>query len=941
MWTTLEVDPTTLADARLNVHWASQLVAAAGANLLEPRADFSHTSLAWEHGPRAITGRPLDSNATAPTRVGLRLTQFALVVLQGSSVAAEFSLDGRTLEDAASWLRTELGRVLGRDVPELPLLDHEMPSHPVQSGKPFDVGWAQRALAELERWIANAQELLERFVRGDDQASEVRLWPHHFDLASLITLVPHEDPERAKSVNVGFSFGDGAYGQPYAYVSAWPVPPSRSEAPPLAFGHWHDEGFFAAVFTGEALLADGSEGQAQRAQSFAAQAYDLSRTLLGVASAPKRSPKLVWYKAAELDELGEGRVKSVTAGHRGVCLTHYEGCYGALTNKCPHQGGPLGEGSIEKGWLRCPWHGWDFHPRTGQSPEGLDDALETFAVEVRGDGVYVGVEPEDAHIRDASDVMVETMTNWGVKWVFGMVGHSNLGLADAMRRSVTAGKLGYVGIRHEGAAAFAVSAYGKLTGRPAACLAIAGPGATNLLTGLWDANVDRAPALALTGQVQTQVLGRGAFQEIDLKAAYGGVAHFSAVVQHESNFAELMNLACKNAILGRGVSHLVYPDEVQTAPAPERSASSPEGRMPDLRITPAAASIDAAVAALRAAKRPVIIVGHGARFSKHEIAKFADEFGIPVITTFKGKGQISDHHPLGCGVLGRSGTPVASWFMNEADLLLVFGSSFSNHTGITDYKTIVQVDFEPEALGRRHPVTVPVLGEIGITVEVLCDRLRAQQPQFADQRRDVADRWRIWRAEKKRRLADDMGRGVNSAAIFDALSRKAPADAIIPVDVGNNTYSFGRYFESREHTILMSGYLGSIGFALPAAMGAWVATQEDDPMFKGRKVISVSGDGGLGQYLADFTTLVKYGMNITHVLLHNGELGKISKEQRVGGWDVWETSLHNPGFARYAEICGGLGIRVAAPKELDAALEQAIAHDGPALVEVMSDALLF
>ncbi|MEJ2086785.1 MAG: 6,7-dimethyl-8-ribityllumazine synthase, partial [Acidobacteriota bacterium] len=212
---------------------------------------------------------------------------------------------------------------------------------------------------------------------------------------------------------------------------------------------------------------------------------------------------LVWMKVLDRDELPEGRVTSVTCGMQTICMTHFHGEYGALNNKCPHQGGPLGEGSIENGLLRCPWHGWDYDPLTGKAP-GFDDGVETYAVEVREDGVWVGLEEESTHVRTVTDVMAETMVQWGIKHVWGMVGHSNLGLADALRRQVGKGHLKYYGIRHEGAAAFAASAYGKLTGRPAACLAIAGPGATNLLTGLWDAHVDRSPVLALTGQVNTQ-----------------------------------------------------------------------------------------------------------------------------------------------------------------------------------------------------------------------------------------------------------------------------------------------------------------------------------------------------------------------------------------------------------------------------------------------------
>ena len=169
------------------------------------------------------------------------------------------------------------------------------------------------------------------------------------------------------------------------------------------------------------------------------------------------------------------------------------------------------------------------------------------------------------------------------------------------------------------------------------------------------------------------------------------------------------------------------------------------------------------------------------------------------------------------------------------------------------------------------------------------------------------------------------------------MNRLVPANAIIAVDVGNNTYSFGRYFECEAQSVLMSGYLGSIGFAYPAAMGAWAATQEDDPRFKDRPVIAVSGDGGFGQYLGELTTAVKYGMNITHILVNNSQLGKISKEQRSGDWDVWQTSLHNPNFAEYANLCGAMGVRITKKEDLESALRNALSHDGPSMVEILVD----
>ncbi|GMR22410.1 MAG: thiamine pyrophosphate-binding protein [Acidobacteriota bacterium] len=546
-------------------------------------------------------------------------------------------------------------------------------------------------------------------------------------------------------------------------------------------------------------------------------------------------------------------------------------------------------------------------------------------------------------LRTVSDVMVETMVNWGVRSVFGMVGHSNLGLAEALRHSHMAGELRFFGVRHEGAASFAVSAYGKLTGRPAACFSIAGPGATNLLTGLWDANVDRAPALALTGQVDTQVVGPGAFQEVDLQAAYGKVAQWSQPVLSTSRHAELVNLALKSAILNRGVSHLIFPDEVQVQPVQAVSETDepggPEGRLTAQEIAPPSASLDDALALLRRSKRPVIIVGHGARFHMDEVRALAEAMHAPVVTTFKGKGLISDAHPLGCGVLGRSGTPIASWFMNESDCLLVLGASFSNHTGITPKKPTIQVDYDPMVLGKFHSIDVPVWGEIGVTASLLREGL-GSDTRFENQASEVAERWEIWRREKRRREDDVSETGLGSAAVFAALNRRVPDDAIIAVDVGNNTYSFGRYFECERQSVLMSGYLGSIGFALPAALGAWAATTEKGSKYSGRPVVSISGDGGFGQYMAEITTAVKYAMNITHILLNNNELGKISKEQRAGEWEVWQTSLVNPNFAEYAELCGAMGMRVTRIGELDQALKKALAHEGPALVEIVTDPLL-
>lgn len=216
-----------------------------------------------------------------------------------------------------------------------------------------------------------------------------------------------------------------------------------------------------------------------------------------------------------------------------------------------------------------------------------------------------------------------------------------------------------------------------------------------------------------------------------------------------------------------------------------------------------------------------------------------------------------------------------------------------------------------------------MLGDAAITMTALTDALG--EVKATDQRLDVAERCAVWRAEKARRAADDRGRGVGAAAVFHALSEHLPADAVVTVDVGNHAYSLDRYLESKGQPVLMSGYLGSIGFGYPAAMGAWAAAPD-------RPIVAVTGDGGFGQYATELTTAVKYGIPIKHVLLNNHALGKISKEQLAEDYPVWHTSLHNPDWAGYARLCGATGIRATSRDELDDAMSTLFASDGPRIV---------
>ena len=315
-------------------------------------------------------------------------------------------------------------------------------------------------------------------------------------------------------------------------------------------------------------------------------------------------PHVEWHRI-DVGGLAVGRVKQEIVAGRAVVITRTENGYASLDNRCPHQGGPLGEGHIDdRGWLICPWHGYEYDPIDGSPPDGYGDHATAFALDERDDGLYVGI-PVIERTVTLMDQMVDVMTDWGVDSVFGMVGHSNLGLGQALQKAEEDGRLSYYGVRHEGAAAFAASAYAKLTGRPAACFSIAGPGATNLLTGLWDAKVDRVPILALTGQVNTQVLGPGAFQEVPLAEAFSAVAEWSQTILGAESATELMSLALKHAIVQRDVAHLIFPDDMGELPGRDDPPPRPrDGRISAQEIAPPRAELSRAIEMIAGAERP-------------------------------------------------------------------------------------------------------------------------------------------------------------------------------------------------------------------------------------------------------------------------------------------------------------------------------------------------
>ncbi len=523
-----------------------------------------------------------------------------------------------------------------------------------------------------------------------------------------------------------------------------------------------------------------------------------------------------------------------------------------------------------------------------------------------------------------SDVIIKQLAAWGVEWVFGLPGTSALGLVDALRRSE---RVRFIQVRHEEVAAFMASAYAKLTGRVGVCLTIAGPGATNLITGLYDAQMDRAPVLALTGQVKLQYVGPGSFQEIDQDALFHPVSVFNKTINAKEQTRELVTLALKHALTEGGVAHLAVPNDVQKQPW-EAQPQPWEGSFPALSIEPPEKALKQAAALINQAERPVIIAGWGAKQAKGDLLKLAKKILAPIATTFRAKGIISEASQLSLGVLGHTGTQPARQVVNHADLLIVFGSSFSEQTDIPREIPIVQVDLNPMKVAKSFPVKLGLWGDNRLVIPKLIGLVEAKsQRKFMDEVKGLKADWE----EKLEREADPQAVPLRPQYIMKLLEDLAAPNAIISLDVGDNGFWFGRNFQMKdEQGLLMSGYLGSMGFGLPGGLVATLAQPK-------RQVICLTGDGGFTQVMGDFLTAVKNKLDLTVVLLNNQELAMITVEQRAEGYPPFATELTNPDFAAYARNCGGEGWKVKRSEQLKGALQEALASPKPALVDIATE----
>jgi len=582
---------------------------------------------------------------------------------------------------------------------------------------------------------------------------------------------------------------------------------------------------------------------------------------------------------------------------------------------------------------KCTVCGYIYDETTGDPQAGIpggtpfENLPETWTCPVCGAGkeAFSKVSSEDIHAgskTSVSDVIVAELEAWGVTVVFGLPGTSSLGIIEAIRKNPA---MRYFVVRHEENAAFAASAYHKFTGSVAACLTIAGPGATNLATGLYDAKEDHASVLSLNGQVEAQYTGPGGVQEIDQDAFFRPVTVYNNTIYEKNLSILLLTRALRYAKIERGVAQISVPNDIQKQPLDSRFCAR-ESCLCSPDILPSDDQMNNAAHAINSAKKPVVLAGWGAYADGQKVLDLAEKIQAPILTTFRAKGILPEDNPRVIGILGNVGSPQARILVNEADLIITLGVGFSKYTNVPAEKSFVQVDIDPRKLGKNRQ-TIALWGNCSLVLPHLIPLLREKEDSGNTARFTALKKeWDLQRDTE----ADSSAVPLRPPFIMKILSETIPPDAVISLDVGENQWWFGRNFRIKHQRFAMSGYLATMGFGLPGAIAAKIA-------YPDRTVFCVTGDGGFSMAMADFITAVKYKLPMVVVVLNNHQLGMIQVEQMMEHYPNYATDLLNPDFARYAEVCGGMGIHVTKPDELRPALLTAMSHQRPVIVDIETD----
>ncbi|XVJ45476.1 ubiquinone-dependent pyruvate dehydrogenase [Pseudomonas sp. UBT] len=520
--------------------------------------------------------------------------------------------------------------------------------------------------------------------------------------------------------------------------------------------------------------------------------------------------------------------------------------------------------------------------------------------------------------------LATTLEQAGIKRIWGLTGDSLNGLTDALR---TMDSIEWMHVRHEEVAAFAAGAEAAATGELTVCAGSCGPGNLHLINGLFDCHRNHVPVLAIAAQIPSSEIGLNYFQETHPQELFKECSHFIELVTNPEQMPQVLHRAMRSAILNRGVAVVVIPGDVSLLQVEDKLKPWPALHAP--RTLPAEQDLQRLTEILEGSQKVTLLCGSGCAGAHDQVVALADALGAPVVHALRGKEHVEWDNPFDVGMTGLIGFSSGYHAMLNCDTLIMLGTDFPYRQFYPTDAKIIQVDRNPQALGRRATLDLGIAADVSETIDALLPRLtRKADRSFLDTS--------LKHYEKARQGLDDLAepskadRPIHPQYVARLLSELADDDAIFTADVGSPTVWAARYLKMNGKRRLIGSFNhGSMANAMPQAIGAQAA-------FPGRQVISMSGDGGFAMLMGDFISLAQLKLPVKVIVFDNSSLGFVAMEMKAAGYLDTGTELKNPDFAAMSNAMGILGIRVEQSEDLEPALRRALAHDGPVLVDVVT-----
>ncbi|KAB8313188.1 ubiquinone-dependent pyruvate dehydrogenase [Erwinia endophytica] len=521
-------------------------------------------------------------------------------------------------------------------------------------------------------------------------------------------------------------------------------------------------------------------------------------------------------------------------------------------------------------------------------------------------------------------LVAKTLENAGVKRIWGVTGDSLNGLSDSLNRM---GTIEWMPTRHEEVAAFAAGAEAQISGELAVCAGSCGPGNLHLINGLFDCHRNNVPVLAIAAHIPSSEIGSGYFQETHPQTLFKECSHYCELVSNPEQLPQVLGIAMRSAILHRGVSVVVLPGDVALKPAPEEARADwypPQFPV----IQPTTAELAKLAALLNESQNITLMCGSGCAGAHDEVVRLAQTLKAPVVHALRGKEYVEYDNPYDVGMTGLIGFSSGYHAMLNASTLVLLGTRFPYRAFYPTGAKIIQIDLNPVSIAAHCHVDMALIGDIKATLAALLPLLAVKQE------RDFLDKALEHYADARKGL-DELATAndkqpIHPQYLAQRLSLYADDDAIFTCDVGTPTVWAARYLKMNGRRRLLGSFNhGSMANAMPQALGAQAIDRQ-------RQVIAMCGDGGFSMLMGDFLSVAQLKLPVKLVVFNNSVLGFVAMEMKAGGYLTDGTELQNPNFADIANACGVKGIRVERASELDSALQQALAYDGPALIDVVT-----